>query len=151
MRTYTYNKKYVCVFIICYDNILHSTTPILDVVKDLTQTVTPLEPHIWPLKKVTRLSIFLSNLKLQGFSVKEGYSGQWTSKEEKAVSKFMKEYLLNSNSISYFDIYTNISRKILNRSKSRVKVKKFLVTQLKTDKKWLYSIITYIIITYNIV
>ena len=34
-----------------YVIILYSTIPILDVVKDLTQTVTPLEPDIWPYKK----------------------------------------------------------------------------------------------------
>lgn len=73
----------------------------------------------------------LLDLKAQNFKVKEGYTSAWTPEEEKAVSKFMKGILQNPESLNYYDYFTYVSRKILDGSKSRSEVKKYLTQFLK--------------------
>ena len=121
---------------ICYHNISYLKLPHISfILEDLLHSVTPLQPHFVPLEKALRTGIFLQDLKRQGFSVKDDYSGQWTEEEKQEVSQFMLTLLHDPEGIDYYDLFTYISRNILKGSKSRVEVKKYLVSMLKCNTK----------------
>lgn len=120
---------------ICYDNILNSFSrriPHISVsLQHVISTVTSQVPHIIPLTETRPAAFTLLDLKKQGFQVKEGYSGAWSKLEQDLVSGFMLELLRDPESFTYFDHFTYISRKILDGSKSRGEVKKYLINKLK--------------------
>lgn len=107
----------------------HITT----ILEQVIQHTTPTTPHISPLPKYRHPGASLHELKSRGFTVKEGYSGTWTEHEKSVTSEFMLGLLSDPDGISYFDLYTYISRKILDGSKSRAEVKKYLVSFVKQE------------------
>jgi uncharacterized protein YggL (DUF469 family) len=87
--------------------------------------------HLRPFYKFQPHKYTIEELKALGFKVKEGYTSSWTLDEEKAVSEFMQDILQNPESLQYYDYFMYISRKILDGSKTRNEVKRYLTQFLK--------------------
>jgi hypothetical protein len=93
-----------------------------------------IQPHLRPFYKFKPYKHSIEDLKALNFKVKEGYTSSWTLEEEKAVSEFMESILIEPDSLYYYDYFMYISRKILDGSKSRTEVKRYLTQFLHKEQ-----------------
>lgn len=131
MLSFSFNSRYLFTFICSiYLKIFRHTT-IQEKIEATFTTATSEDPHVIPLKQTGKVTQSYKQLKKQGFKLKSGYSSVWEKEEKDAVSDFMRYYIEHSEGITYPDMFSYISRKILDGSKSRDEVKWYLVSQFK--------------------
>ena len=73
----------------------------------------------------------IKELKEKGFRIKANYTSTWKTWEVKAVAQHMAAFQRHPNRYTYPDHFLYVSRKVLNGSKTRDEVKKYLTGFLR--------------------